>query len=93
MKAKIKKLSSRDKVIVALWVLLFVALSINSFLLPREELEENCAEFVSKNGCYMSEDEMRELSSGRRLFELVEGTPFDSPREACGCITYNITDL
>lgn len=90
---RLKNLSKREKAIVAFWIVLFVALALQSFRFPGDELEENCAEFVRKNGCYMDEDEIGELESGQRLMELVEDTRFDNPLEACGCVTYNITDL
>ncbi len=93
MKERIMNLSNRDKTIIAFWLILFAVLAFHSMRFPRSELEENCADFVRKNGCYLSEEEIRELDTGQRLYELIEGTAFDSPKEACGCVTYNITEL
>ncbi len=93
MKEKLKNLSKRDKAVVAFWIVLFLVLIFHSLRVPTTELEEQCAEFTRKNGCYMEEDEIVETESGQRLYELVEGTAYDNPKEACGCVTYNITDL
>ncbi len=93
LKKKIKNLSRKEKAVVAFWVVFFIILTFHSLRFPQSELEQNCAEFTRKNGCYMSEEEIVELESGGRLMELVEGTPFEDPKEACGCVTYNITDL
>ncbi|GEM_PF-2446124 len=93
LKKKMKNLSRKDKAIVAFWIVLFVALIFYSLRVPRTELERNCAVFTRNNGCYMEENEIMEMESGQRLYELIEGTPYSSPKEACGCVTYNITDL
>ncbi len=93
LKKRMKNLSRRDKAIVGFWIVLIASLTFYSLRVPRTELEENCAEFTRKNGCYMEEDEMREMESGRRLYELIDGLSYNSPKEVCGCVTYNITDL
>ncbi|MFP4116133.1 MAG: hypothetical protein ACLFTQ_02920 [Candidatus Aenigmatarchaeota archaeon] len=92
-KERLKSLSRREKVIVVFWIVLFVVLAFHSARFPRTELEKNCAEFTRRNGCHLTEEEIREMEVGQRLYNLVEDTNFDGPKEACGCVTYNITDL
>ncbi|MFP4117026.1 MAG: hypothetical protein ACLFQ8_03040 [Candidatus Aenigmatarchaeota archaeon] len=91
MKEKLKNLSKRDKAIVAFWIVLFAVLLFQFLRVPRSELEEQCAEFTRQNGC-MEGEEIQSMESGQRLYELIEGTAYDNPKEACGCVTDNITD-
>jgi len=85
LKEKMKNLSKREKIIIGFWIVLFVALTFHSMSFPRTELEESCAQFTRENGCHMTEEEIREMESGQRLYKLIENTAFDNPKEACGC--------
>lgn len=93
MKKRLKNLSRKKKVIIAFWVVLFAVILFQSMRVPEAELKENCAEFTENNGCYIEEEEIRQMESGQRLYELTEGTGYETPKEACGCVNYNITDL
>lgn len=93
IKEKLKNLSRKQKVIIAFWVVVFVILLFQSMRVPQAKLEENCAEFTRNNGCHMDEEQIRQMEAGQRLYELIEGTGYETPKEACGCVTYNITDL
>lgn len=86
-------LNKKRKAILLIGIVVFSVLIWNRATSNKEELEKNCKTFVKNNGCYLASEDIDNFEAGMKLKELTEETGYNSPKEACGCITYNITDL
>lgn len=88
-------LNRKQKAILVIGVAIFLILSFNHFTSKTDELKTKCEAFVRSNeiGCYVSDQKIESTDLGRELTELAKSAGYDSAKEACGCVTYNITDL
>ncbi|MFP4045867.1 MAG: hypothetical protein ACLFS3_02310 [Candidatus Aenigmatarchaeota archaeon] len=86
-------LNRQQKAILLIGIVVFSILIWNRATSKKEELQEGCKELTSKNLCYLSEEEIKELDSGSELNQMAKEEGYSNLKEACGCVTYNITDL
>lgn len=88
-------LNRKQKVLLLIGVAVFLVLAFNHFSSKTGELRKKCEAFVrsDKIGCYVSQEKIDSTELGRELTALAEEVGYSSPKEACGCVTYNITDL
>lgn len=88
-------LNRRQKVLLVIGLIVLFVLLFQRFTSKTDELRRKCEAFVrsDKIGCYVSEEKITDTSLGRELTEMAKEAGYVSAKEACGCVTHNITDL
>lgn len=88
-------LNRERKVLLAIGVIVLCVLLFHRFTSKTSELRKKCEAFVRSDeiGCYVPDEKIRSTQLGRELTQLAKSEGYDSAKEACGCVTYNITDL